>query len=380
MAILPTLSNREIGPRGQNRSDAVASSSAVLSDFAHPTKRLAIFAGFGLACLALICMPAMAADPVADFYRGKQIRVVIRASPGGNYDLYSRLLIRHMIRFIPGQPSALPVNMPGGSGLTALAYVADVHPRDGTVLTMVTQSFPLEQALGLNDKLKVDMRSLNWIGNMSEASNFLLTSATSSTLTLNDARRRETIIGVPSVADPTAWLTQLTNAMLATRFKLVPGYTSGPDMNLAMERGEIDGRGTSNPGAMLPGGRNIGPDGRPLFHFLLQWGLRKNNDYGPVPLLSDLATASRQKTVFDFISKVASLARPVATNAGVPRERVEALRRAFDATMRDPQFLDEARRQALEVSPMPGEAVERLVSEIVDAPAPVVKTMREVLK
>jgi tripartite-type tricarboxylate transporter receptor subunit TctC len=352
----------------------------VLSDFAHPTKRLATFAGFGLACLALIGMPAMAADPVADFYRGKQIRVVIRASPGGNYDLYSRLLIRHMIRFIPGQPSALPVNMPGGSGLTALAYVTDVHPRDGTVLTMVTQSFPLEQALGLNDKLKIDMRSLNWIGNMSDASNFLLTSAKSATKTLDEARRRETIIGVPSVADPTAWLAQLTNAMLSTRFKLVPGYTSGPDMNLAMERGEIDGRGTSNPAAMLPGGRNIGPDGRPLFNFLLQWGLRKNDGYGPVPLLTDLATDARQRIVFDFISKVASLARPIATNAGVPRERVEALRRAFNATLRDPQFLDEARRQALEVSPMPGEAVQRLVSEIVDAPSPVVATMREVLK
>src|SRR5215469_14416007 len=115
------------------------------------------------------------------------------------------------------------------------------------------QSFPLEQALGINDKLKIDMRSLNWIGNVSDASNFLLTSAKSATRTFGDARRRETIIGVPSVADPTAWLAQLSNAMLGTRFKLVPGYTSGPDMNLAMERGEIDGRGTSNPAAMLPG-------------------------------------------------------------------------------------------------------------------------------
>jgi hypothetical protein len=340
----------------------------------------AIFAGVGLASLAATGMPAIAADPVADFYRGKQIRVVIRAAPGGNYDLYSRLLIRHMVRFIPGQPSALPVNMPGGSGLTALAYVTEVHPRDGTVLTMVTQSFPLEQALGLNDKLKFDMRSLSWIGNISDASNFLLTSGKSATTTLDDARRRKTIIGVPSVSDPTAWLTQLTNALLATRFKLVPGYASGPDMNLAIERGEIDGRGTSNPAAMLPGGRNIGSNGTPLIHFLLQWGLKKNNDYGPVPLLTDLAADARQRIVFDFISKVASLARPIATNAGVPRDRVEALRGAFDATMRDPQFVAEAQKQALEVSPMTGEAVQRLVGEIVNAPVPIVATMREVLK
>ncbi len=104
--------------------------------------------------------PASAADPVAAFYNGKQIKVVIRAGPGGNYDTYSRLLIRHMVRFIPGHPTGVPVNMPGGSGLTALGYVADVHPHDGTVLTMVTQTFPMQQALGVNKKLKTDMRKL----------------------------------------------------------------------------------------------------------------------------------------------------------------------------------------------------------------------------
>src|SRR5437867_8557827 len=142
------------------------------------------FLGLGIAALLALALPSWAAaDPVEDFYTGKQIRVVIRATPGGNYDLYSRLLIRHLVRFIPGHPMALPVNMPGGSGLTALNYVAEVHPKDGTVLTMVTQSFPLEQALGLNDKLKIDMRRLNWIGNMSDASNFLLTSGKSATRT-----------------------------------------------------------------------------------------------------------------------------------------------------------------------------------------------------
>src|SRR3954452_7157994 len=165
--------------------------------------------GFSLRAIAVaIAVSVMAApasaDPIEDFYKGKQIRVVIRAAPGGNYDLYSRLLIRHLVRFIPGRPTGLPVNMPGGSGLTALNYVADVHPKDGTVLTMVTQTFPLEQALALNDKLKVDMRKLNWIGNMSDASNILLTSHASATRTLDDAKQRQTIVGVPSMADTSA--------------------------------------------------------------------------------------------------------------------------------------------------------------------------------
>src|SRR4051794_14052080 len=338
-------------------------------------------------CLALAA-PVIAAfvalsaraDPVEDFYRGKQIRIVIRAAPGGNYDLYSRLLARHIVRFIPGNPTTIPVNMPGGSGLTALNYVADVHAKDGTVLTMMTQTFPLEQALNLNDKLKADMRRLNWIGNMSDATSFLLTSRASQTRTIDDAKRRETVIGVPSLADTSAWLTQVTNGMLGTRFKLVPGYTSGPDMNLAMERGEIDGRGTSNPKAMFAGGAEHGRDGRPLFNFLLQWGVKKNLDFGNVPLLSELATNPEQKAIFDFVCQVASLARPVTTNADVPPERVAALRRAFDLTMKDPEFLAEAERQLMEITPMAGEGLAQLVTDIVNAPASVIEQVRRALR
>src|SRR4051794_19738003 len=338
-------------------------------------------------CLALAA-PVIAAfvalsaraDPVEDFYRGKQIRIVIRAAPGGNYDLYSRLLARHIVRFIPGNPTTIPVNMPGGSGLTALNYVADVHAKDGTVLTMMTQTFPLEQALNLNDKLKADMRRLNWIGNMSDATSFLLTSRASQTRTIDDAKRRETVIGVPSLADTSAWLTQVTNGMLGTRFKLVPGYTSGPDMNLAMERGEIDGRGTSNPKAMFAGGAERGPDGRPLFNFLLQWGLSKNKDYSDTPLLGELAVSAEQKVVFDFVGRVASLARPIATNYDVPPERVAALRRAFDLTMKDPEFLSEAKRQLMEIEPSSGEALQQLIADIVNAPRDIVEKVRQAVK
>ena len=131
--------------------------------------------------LGLLAQPAAAADPVADFYRGKQIKLYIRAAPGGNYDIYSRLLGRHIGRFIPGNPSVLPINMPGGGGLVALNYVANVAPRDGTVLTMITQSFPMDQTLGLDRNLKVDLRTLNWIGNMSETNEFFYTAKSSPT-------------------------------------------------------------------------------------------------------------------------------------------------------------------------------------------------------
>ena len=151
---------------------------------------------------------------------------------------------------------------------------------------------------------------------------------------------------MPSLADASAWLTLVTNGTLGTRFKLVPGYTSGPNMNLAMERGEIEGRGTSNPQRDVRGRRRARA-GRPAaVQFPSAMGpAARTKDYPEAPLLSDLAANAEQKVVFDFVGKVASLARPIATNADVPAERVAALRRAFDATMKDPEFLAEAERQ-----------------------------------
>jgi hypothetical protein len=149
-------------------------------------------------------------------------------------------------------------------------------------------------------------------------------------------------------------------------------------MNLAMERGEIEGRGTSNPRAMFAG--QTGPDGKPPFNLIVQWGLAKDRDYPQVPLLRELAADPDQQLIFDFVSSVASLARPVATNADVPPERVAALRRAFAATMTDPEFLAEARKMAMEISPMNGEALQQLVAGIVNAPPAVVAKVRASIK
>jgi len=316
------------------------------------------------------------ADPVEDFYKGKQLRFIIRAGPGGNYDLYSRLLARHLVRHIPGRPTAVPENMPGGSGLTALNYVAEIAPKDGTVLTMVTQTFPVEQALGLNRNLKLDLRRLAWLGNMSETNTFLLTSRFSATATLEDAKRRETIMAVPSTADVTAWLTALLNNTLGTRFKLVAGYPSGPAMNLAMERKEVEGRGTTNPHTMF--GDSPG-DGAGTFHLLLQSGLRKDRDYPDVPLLRELAGNDEQRRVFDYFSKMGALARPIALAGGVPGERLAALRAAFNATMADEEFLAEARRQSMDIGMMSGEDVQRIVDELVDVAPPLLDRLKQAI-
>jgi tripartite-type tricarboxylate transporter receptor subunit TctC len=325
------------------------------------TSRLRLLAVFAIAVSA--AAPAVA-DPVEDFYRGKQIKIYIRAAPGGNYDVYSRLIGRHTVRFLPGNPSVLPVNMPGGGGLVALNYVANVAPRDGTVLTMITQSFPMDQALGLNRTLKVDLRTLNWIGNMSATNEFFYTAASSPTKTLQDARRRETPVAATGVGSIMTQLAALYNNMLGTRFKVIYGYPSGPDMTLALERGEVEGRSTSNPQVLGASKSEIAAK----YNFLVQAGLRKLPGYEEVPLLRELAGDTDQQAVFDFISRAVVVARPIATNPDVPPDRVAALRRAFDAAMADPDFVREAQLQGLEISRTGGEELTRNIADMLDTP------------
>ena len=326
--------------------------------------------------VAILAAAPAAAEPVADFYRGKQIRIYVRAAPGGNYDIYSRLIGRHIVRFLPGNPSVLPVNMPGGGGLVALNYVANVAPRDGTVLTMITQSFPMDQALGLNRTLKVDLRTLNWIGNMSDTNEFFFTAASSPTKTLQDARRRETPVAATGAGSIMTQLAALYNNMLGTRFKVIYGYPSGPDMTLAMERGEVEGRSTSNPQVLGASKAEVVAK----YNFLIQAGLRKLPGYEEVPLLRELAGGADQQAVFDFISRAVVVARPIVTNPDVPPERVATLRRAFDATMADADFIREAQLQGLEISPTGGQELAKIIADMLDTPPAVLAKIAKAIE
>ena len=334
-----------------------------------------ILHGLAMASGLALAAPALA-DPIEDFYRGKQLTIYIRAAPGGNYDVYSRVLGRFMAKRIPGSPSVLPVNMPGGGGLVALNYVANIAPKDGTVLTMITQSFPMDQALGLDKNLKIDMRSLNWIGNMSNTNEFLFTRKDSATKTLEDAKSRITPLAATGAGSIVTQLSAVYNNLLGTKFKVIYGYPSGPEMTLAMERGEVEARSTSNPQVLGAAKADVVAK----YNFLIQAGVRKIPEYPEVPLLRDLATSPRDRQIFDFVSKVAAMSRPVVTNPGVPVERVAALRRAFDAAMVDPEFIAEAKQLNLEIDPKGGEELEQLVRELLDTPPDVLKLVASAIE
>ena len=338
------------------------------------------------ACLlALIWLTAAAAsiaraEPVADFYRGKQLTLLIRAAPGGNYDTYMRLLGRHLPRHLPGNPTAIPQNMPGAGGLVALNYMANVAPQDGTVLIMLSASSPMDQALGLTPELKADIRKLNWIGNISAENLFIVTGPHSDKRTVADAKQRVTALAGSGAGGTEVILTAILNNGLGTKFKNIPGYRSGPEMTLAMDRGETDGRWTTNLRALFASSKSRSAEGiAEGYNVLLQTGIEKDRQFQSPPLARELPADPKHKGAIEFISQVVPLARPVAVAQNVPQERVAALRKAFMATMEDPQFIEEAKRLDLEISPMEGSTLQTVVQKIVDAPPEVLRQIRDVV-
>lgn len=319
-----------------------------------------------LSLLAASPVAPLAADPVADFYRGKQMQFIIRTPTGGDYDSYSRLLARHMGRHIPGAPSITPINMPGGGGIIAANHVGQVAPKDGTILTMVSQGLPIDQALQLNPSLRVDMRNFNWVGNLVNANQLLVVWHSSKVKTLEEAKRTETLIGSTGAGSVSVQLPAFYNNVLGTKFKIIMGYPGGQEVDLAMERGEVDGRGTNT----YTGYQTSKPHflANKLIIPLIQVGMEKEPELPNTPLLLEQSVKPEDKPLLEYMSKAITVGRPVATTPGVPAERVAALRKAFDDTLKDPEFIAEAKQQNAEVRPMTGKVLEATIRDLIEAP------------
>ena len=338
--------------------------------------------GFGVGIVALcalgIASEAAGADELADFYKGKQMRMIIRSGPGGGYDQYARMLGKFIGKHIPGNPSVIPVNVPGGGGITAANQVAFVLPKDGTILTIASQGLPMDQALGLNTSFKADLRTFNWIGNMSDSNQVLVTWHTSPTKTLDDAFKRETLIGVTGAGSISTMIPAAMNTVIGTKFRIIAGYPDGPDVNLAMERGEVEGRGTNPYASYVSATPAYVRDH--LINMLVQVGAKKDPAIPAVPLLIDYAKTDEQRQILAFFSKAVSVGRPIATSPEVPKERVAALRRAFDATLVDPEFVADAKKQNAEISPMSGEVLQQLVDDLIGTPPEVLAKVKAAIQ
>ena len=326
--------------------------------------------------LILAAAPA-AADPVADFYKGKQIRFVIRTTPGGDYDQYTRLFARFMGKHIPGNPALIPVNMPGGGGITAANYMAQVAPRDGTVIGIVSQGLAADQALGMSPQIKADLREFNWIANVVHSNQLLVVWHTSPTKTIEDAKRRVTTIGTTGAGSASVQYPAFYNNVLGTRFKIVFGYPGGQHIDLAMERGEVEGRGTNPYSGWMASKPTWIP--QKLIIPLIQAGVEKEPALPDVPLILDQPVKPEDKPLLAFMAQASTVGRPLATTPGVPAERVAALRAAFAVTVKDTEFIAAAKQENLEISPMTGDKLQEIIFGLLNAPADVRERMKAAL-
>jgi tripartite-type tricarboxylate transporter receptor subunit TctC len=330
-----------------------------------------------LAALA-IATPAAAADDVASFYKNLQMKMVIRSEAAGTYDTFGRLLARHMGRHIPGNPTMLPINMPGASGIKAANYMAVIAPRDGSIIGNVSFGFPGMQAMGLLDKVGGDMRDFNWIGSFNATNQVLVLATSSPTKTLDDAKTRETLVGASTIISTAAQLPIAFNIFLGTKFKIIPGYQGIAAQRLAMERGEIEGLGAN-------GWDDLKTDfsemlSKKQLNTLIQVGMEKDDELPNTPLLIDQAKDADQRAVLKFLTEAnSSLGKPFATTPGVPADRVKALRDAFNATMQDKAFLDDAKKVHAEIRPIRGETLKKLVDDIVATPPDVIAKVKSAL-
>jgi tripartite-type tricarboxylate transporter receptor subunit TctC len=317
-------------------------------------QRLLLFAVSTTVAVAALAPPA-AAQSVADFYRGKTITMAVGTSPGGDYDLRMRMVGRHIGKHIPGNPNVVGTNMPGGGQMLVANWLTAVAPKDGTAIVAISQNLAVRQ--------------FNWIGNTTDTPNVINSWHTTGVRTIQDVMQRELVVGATGIASGSYLYPHALNRLVGTKFKIVTGYPGGNDVNLAMERGEVGGRG-SNSWASWKSTRPLWLAEKKIF-MLAQVGVKRNAELADIPTLQDLAKNALDRQVLLFISADTAISRPLVTNAGVPPERVEALRRAFDATMKDPDFLAEAEKAKTDINPMTGEEAHKIAVTTVNAPADV---------
>ena len=305
---------------------------------------------------------AQSPGSVASFYQDKKVRMLVGYGVGTGNDLYMRLLARHIGKHIPGRPTILPENMPGAGSMVMMNYLYNVAPRDGAVIGVPSRNLAVEPLIG-NEQARYQALSFNWLGSLSRDVSTCITWHTSGIDTIEDARGREVPVGATGAPADSNIFPKLLNAVLGTRFKTVLGYPDSAAIGVAMERREIDGYCSFTWSAI----KSARPQwvAQKEINVLLQLSLSKHPELPDVPLVMDLASDEASREMFALAFGTQKMGRPVIAPPGLAADRVEALRQAFDATMADPEFLEDARRSILDVDgPIPGTEVDAILRRI----------------
>ena len=322
----------------------------------------------------LFAVPSIAAETAASF-RGKTVRIVVGAAAGGGYDAYARLLAAHLGKGLPGNPTVVVQNMAGAGALIAANYIANVAPKDGTVIGAVNPAI-VSDALFHPDRFKFDARKVKWIGSVLRETHVATAWHTAPVQSFDQIFQREFLVG--GAGGSTSTFPVLINGVLGTRFKVVAGYVGTAEAALAMERGEVDGSGAitwasvkaTQPAALMDNQLRI----------LAQFGMAKHPELPDVPWLYDYVRSDGDRAALDLVLRGQEFGRPFMVAEGVPDATVTALRAAFDRVMSSAEFRADAARRKLDLDPITGAEIERVVEQIHQTPPAVVDRVRRILE
>lgn len=332
-----------------------------------------------LACGATLGLSAapIHAESLADFYKGKTIKIVVGYGPGSEYTAETQLVARHIGDHIPGHPSIIVQNLPGGGTRRAASWIYNVAPKDGTAMGCFNQNIPMDQVLDTK-KLHFDVRKFNWIGTPTHNNNVLFLWYKTGIKTLAQAKEKPLIIGAGAGGNtPATIYPRIVDHFYGTKLRVISGYHSQEAL-LAVERGEVAGLGARSYVGLVREKPHWIRDHK--INILFQVGTEKDPALPNVPLLTDFAKNAQQREVLDFISRSVAVGRPIVAPPDVPADKVAALRAAFDATVKDPKFLADAKHQKLAVAPTSGKELQAVVDKIVGVSPHAVAMLKEALK
>jgi tripartite-type tricarboxylate transporter receptor subunit TctC len=334
--------------------------------------------GIAGAVLALGAASIAQAQSPADFYKGKPVDLMIGYSVGGGYDVYARLIARHMGKHIPGNPVVTPKNMEGAGSLRLANWLYNVGPKDGSVFGTIGRGTGFDPLLG-HKNAQFEGPKFNWIGSANdEVSVCVVWNGRNKITKFEDLLTNDLTVGGTGAAADTDQFPRIINGVLGTKMKIVTGYPGGNDVNLALERGEVDGRCGWSWSSVKSTRASWLTDKK--ITILMQLSLAKHPDMPDVPLITDLAKTEEQRQILRLIFARQALGRPYLAPPGVPADRVEALRKAFMDTMKDKEFLAEADKAQLEITPIDGAALQKLVAEVYQTPPAIALKAAELLK
>jgi tripartite-type tricarboxylate transporter receptor subunit TctC len=329
--------------------------------------------------LPAICIVLAAAATVQaraqtpeQFYAGKNIDFAIGYPPGGSNDTWARLVTRHLGKYIPGNPTIVPRNTPGAGSFLAVNQVFNVAPKDGTVIAIGAPTIPLDEKLGTQG-VRFKTAELNWIGRVDSLINMVFMWKTSPVKSFADALKIESTLSGTGVGSTVSIFPTVMNHVFGTRFKLVMGYKGSNEAMLAVERGEVEGHSTSYTALKVAHPDWI-REGKVTI--LVQFALKRHPEMPDIPTAVDLARSDEERVILSAVMAAAEVGSAFFTTPGVPADRLNALRRAFDATMKDPDFHADVERTRLAINPIAGEELQQLVADVSNLPPHLVEKVR----